>query len=155
NPQASILIQQGTKQMQLLIGGMTGPGDQFYLQVVGLDDVYVVNADLLKLIPRNANDWRDTSLLDLKTLMFDHVAVTNSGKLYVEFQREMSNAIWRMLWPLELRADSGKIDQSLERLQNIRISQFVSDDPKADLETLGLQHAELELSLGMGTNVIA
>jgi hypothetical protein len=155
NPQASILIDQETNRMQLLVGGMTGPGDQLYVQVVGLEAVHVINSDLLKIIPRAANDWRDTALLKLDTLNFDHVVVTNAGKIYVEFQRDNTKAPWRMLRPLPLRADSAKIDQSLEGLKRIQISQFVSDDPKTDLETLGLQHPEIELTLAHGTNVLA
>ena len=155
NPQASILIDQQTNRVQLLVGGMTGPGDQLYVQVVGLETVHVISADLLKFIPRAANDWRDTALLKLETLNFDHVAVTNAGKIYVEFQRNNTNSPWRMTRPLPLRADSAKIDQSLEGLKTIRITQFVSDDPKTDLEGLGLQHPEIELTLSQGTNAVA
>jgi hypothetical protein len=155
NPQASILIDQDTNRMQLLVGGMTGPGDQLYVQLVGLEAIHVVNADLLKLIPRAANDWRDTALVKWDTLNFDHVVVTNAGKIYVEFQRDNTNAPWRMFRPLPLRADSAKIDQSLEGLKTLHISQFVTDDPKTDLETLGLQHPEIELTLVHGTNVVA
>jgi hypothetical protein len=155
NPQASISIEQQTNKLQLLVGRMTGPGDQLYVQVVGVETVHVVGADILKLIPRAANDWRETALVDLETLTFDHVIVMNAGKIYVEFQRDGTDAPWRMMRPLPLRADSAKIDQSLAGLQTNRISQFVSDDPKTDLEALGLQHAELELTLSQGTNVLA
>jgi len=58
-PEASILIEQGPDKTRLLVGAKTGPGDQLYLQVVGVETVYVVDTDLLKLVPRTADDWRD------------------------------------------------------------------------------------------------
>jgi len=155
NPQASILIQQqGDRRIRLLIGGKTAPGDQFFLQVVGSENVYVIDADVLKLVPRTANDWRDTTVLDLRTLAFDRLAVTNGTRIY-ELQRESTNSPWRVVWPFPARADAAKIEQALEKLQNLRVTQFVSDDPKADLEALNLQPAELELAFSQGSNSVA
>ena len=37
----------------------------------------------------------------------------------------------------------------------MRVRQFVSDDPKADLEAFGLQPPMLEVALGQGTNTVA
>src|SRR6266513_2054662 len=62
-PQVSLVIQIPDARKQILIGNPTAPGDQVYLQVVGVG-AYVVTAELLKLIPRTADDWRDTALVD-------------------------------------------------------------------------------------------
>jgi len=97
-PEASILLEQGQDKTRLLVGAKTGPGDQLYLQVVGVEAVYIVDTDLLKLIPRNANDWRDTTLLNFKELVFDRLAVTNGGKVF-ELQRDSSNELWRVVRP--------------------------------------------------------
>src|SRR5207247_1129935 len=47
------------------------------------------------------------------------------------------------------------IEDALEKLASLRISRFVSDAPGPDLESLGLQPAELEIALGQGTNAVA
>ncbi len=60
-----------------------------------------------------------------------------------------------MTRPLLARADKDRIADALEKLQALRVVQFVSDDPKADLESFGLQPPELELALANGTNTIA
>ena len=91
-PEAAILMEQGQEKTHLLVGGKTGPGDQLYLQVVGVEAVYVVDTDLLKLIPKNANDWRDTTVLNFKELVFDRLVVTNGGRVF-ELQRDSSNGI--------------------------------------------------------------
>ncbi len=155
NPQSSILIeQQDQERIRLLLGARTAPGDQFFLQVVGAENVYVIDAALLKLVPRTANDWRDTTLLDVKQMVFDRITVTNGTRIF-EMQRDPTNSVWRMVRPFPARADGAKIEQALEKLQELRVTQFVSDDPKADLEALSLQPADLELSFSRGDNTVA
>lgn len=151
-PQNSLILQQGEEQFLLHLGYRTAPGDQLFLQVVGVGEVYVVDADLLKLIPAKADDWRDPQLLDLKNIAFDRLLVTNSGKAF-ELQRNPTNHLWRMILPgWEPRADSDKVEAALQRLQQLRAEQFVSDDPRADLDSFGLQTPELSLALAQGTN---
>ena len=93
-PQASIVIEQPDYPVHLLVGSRTAPGDQVFLQVVGADGVYVVGADFLKYVPRTPEDWRDTTLIDLKGLAFDRLSVTNGAKLF-ELRRDATN--WRRL----------------------------------------------------------
>jgi len=153
-PEASILIEQGPDKTRLLVGAKTGPGDQLYLQVVGVETVYVVDTDLLKLVPRTADDWRDATVLNSKDLVFDKLAVTNTGKVF-ELQRDSSNELWHVVRPFAARADTAKIEQGLDKLQSLRAMQFLPEQPKPDLENLGLQPAQLELAFGQGTNTVA
>ena len=125
DPQASIVIEQPEHPAHLLIGARTPPGDQVFLQVVGVDGVYVVDADFLKYIPRTAEDWRDTTLIDLKGLTFDRLAVTNGAKVF-ELRRDATNKLWRMVYPLQARANSAKAEESLQLLQGVRIRQFAA-----------------------------
>ena len=153
-PQASIIIEQPEYPTHLLIGARTPPGDQVFLQVVGVDGVFVVDADFLKYVPRIAEDWRDTTLVDWKSLTFDRLAVTNGAKVF-ELRRDATNKLWRMVYPLQARAHNARIEASLQMLQSATIRQFVPDDPKADLEVFGLQPPELEVAFGQGTNTAA
>jgi hypothetical protein len=154
NPQASIVIEQPEHPAHLLIGARTPPGDQVFLQVVGVDGVYVVDADLLKYIPRTPEDWRNTTLIDLKGLTFDRLSVTNGTKVF-ELRREATNKLWRMVYPLQARAYSARADDSLQLLQSVTVGQFIPDDPKADLEAFGFQPPDLEVAFGQGTNTVA
>jgi len=157
SPQASIVILEGGYRVHILIGARTNPGDQVYLQVVGVEGAYVASADFLKYIPRSANDWRDTTVIKFANTPFDRIAVTNSSTALARLvlQRDLPNRLWRMVWPLQARADNLRIQDSLQKLQNLRVRQFVSDDPKAELEPLGLAPPELELAIGQGTNTLA
>ena len=148
-PQATITLQQPDYHRLVEVGARTAPGDQVFLRVVG--DVYVVDAGILKYLPASADDWRDTTLIDLKGLAFDHLSVTNGTKI-VEFTRASTNAPWRMIYPLSARADNYKLRDALQRLESLRIQQFVPADGKADLDPFGLQTPDLELGFGVGTN---
>ena len=154
-PQATVILNQSGPRVRL--GRKTPPGDQMYVQVDGKAGIYVVDAGLLNLVPTSANDWRDPALLDLKVAALDHVSVTNGAKV-MELQRNSSNGLWRVtspaVFPTTYRADSARIDAILRQLQEMRISEFLSDNPKTDLEPLGLQPAELQLGLAQGTNTL-
>ena len=151
-PQATITVQQPDYHVLVQIGARTAPGDQVFVRAVG--DIYVVDAGILKCLPAGVDDWRDTTLLDLKALAFDHLSVTNGAKI-VQFVRGGTNAPWRMVYPTPARADNFKLEDALQRLESLRIQQFVPDDAKGEVESFGLQTPELELAFGLGTNAPA
>ena len=153
-PQASITVEQPGYTARLRVGSKTTPGDQVFLQVVGVEGVYVVSTDFLNYLPRAADDWRDTALVNLNGLGFDRLSVTNGAKIF-ELRRDLTNSPWRMVYPLQARASTAKIEESLQMLQSARVRQFVPADLKADLEAYGLQPPELEVALGQGTNAVA
>jgi hypothetical protein len=153
-PQAIIGFEQPDYSGQLLVGTKTAPGDQIFLRSITGDGVYVVDADLLKSIPHSANDWRDTTLISLKGLVFDRISVTNGAKIF-ELRRDATNGLWRMVAPNPARADNARIRESLQKLHSARILQFVPETPKPELEALGLKPAEIEVALGQGTNLLA
>ncbi len=151
-PQVSLILHRSDYQKQILIGARTAPGDQVFLRVIGVEGVFVVDADLLSLIPRSVNSWRDTSLADLNGQAFDLISVTNGARAF-ELQRDPTNKLWRLTRPMQVRADNLKIVSLLQKLRGLRVRQFVTDDPKADLESFGLQPPNLELVLSENTNV--
>jgi hypothetical protein len=153
-PQISIAITAGDQRWQLKVGNKTAPGDQVFLRVVGVDGAFVADAGWLKLIPRSANDWRSTALVAADANTCDAIVLTNGVKI-IELRREATNHLWRMIHPLSARADSDRITDALQRLQSAQSVQFVTDDPKADLTTFGLQPADLDLWLNHGTNFIS
>lgn len=151
NPQASVVLTQTNQGAHLIIGARTAPGDQVFVQVVGREGAYVVDAELLNYIPRTANDWRDTTFVDLRGSAPDLITVTNAGRFF-ELQREAGR--WQITRPSPARADNNLVEEALQRLATLRISQFVADDPKGDLEPFGLLKPELTIVLRRGTNLV-
>lgn len=153
-PQLTLVLQSRRELLQIFIGRPTAPGDQVYLRIgPGVGGIYLVDAELLKLIPRSADEWRDTGLVDLAVLAFDRITVSNAATV-IEVQHNPANNSWGMNRPVRGRADGQRLIGLLQQLHALRVNEFVTDDP-ADLETYGLQPPELQLALAQGTNVVA
>ncbi len=150
NPQFMLGVEAGNLRRQLIIGNRTAPGDQVFVRVVGTEGAFVVDAGWLQLLPHAAVEWRDTSLVDA-TGTCDWIVITNGAKV-MEFRRDPTNQIWRMMLPLQTRADSSRLASAFQQLRDGRVNQFVTDDPRADLSSYGLQPADLDIWLGHGTN---
>ena len=151
-PQVTLILTQANDRAHLQIGARTTPGDQVFLKVVAREGLYVVDASLLDALPRRVDDWRNRDLFELGPGTVDRLAVTNNGKSFV-VHRESTNDLWRIVWPLfQARADGTRIDEGLSKLETLQVQEFVTDDPKADLDSFGLQTPSLELALGQGSN---
>ena len=151
DPQSSIFLQQGDSPIQILVGLLTSPGDQVFLQQVGVDGIYVVDAEILKYIPRDPDEWRDTAFVKVSNFAFDRISVTNGAKFF-ELQNDRARLLWQFVTPLPMRANNVRIEEALGRLQSAQITAFIAGSPKADAEVFGLQPPELELTLRRGTN---
>jgi hypothetical protein len=152
-PRASLVLTAGGGHQQLLIGSLTGPGDQVFVQVVGHEGIQVIDAELLKLVPVSDNMWRDRSLCSLPPDQPDGVLVTTPEGV-LELRREATNLTWRIVRPMQARADAVHLDTLVQGLRDLRVRQFVSDDPLADREAWGLQPAELQIVFYKGTNAL-
>jgi hypothetical protein len=155
NPQVSLVVETGGQRRQLLVGNKTAPGDRVFLRIVGVDGMFVADTGWLKFIPRSADDWRSTALVDAGQNDFDFIVLTNGAKVPIELHRDATNHLWHMTRPLQARADNDRITDALQQLRSASAARFVTDDPKADLSTFGLQPADLDLWLGRSTNFSA
>lgn len=153
-PQASLVIQQEGYEARIKFGRRTAPGDQVFVQVVGREDIFVMDADLLKLLPAAPDAWRDRSLLALSALKFDALSITNNTGT-IMLRRDPTNQVWRIVSPLPTRADTLYVEAMLHQLQDVRVSGFVSDTRRADLDTLGLQPPALSIALSQGNAPVA
>jgi hypothetical protein len=147
-PQISVALTASDQRWQLQ------PGDQVFLRVVGVEGAFVADAGWLKFIPRSASEWRSTALVAADASACDGIILTNGAKT-IELRRDATNHLWRMIRPLQARADGDRITDALQQLQAAQATQFVTDDPKADLTAFGLQPADLDLWLERGTNFIS
>ena len=151
SPQATVMIQQGTRKIHVLLGAKTQVGEKLYLQQVGSDGVFVTDSALLDRLPQSATDWRDPTFLDFSALKFDRLHV-RAGQRDFEVERSPGGPLWRLTKPRLARADNALLQQLFQQLQTTRVNQFVSDTPGSDLEPYGLQTPELTLVFSQGTN---
>jgi hypothetical protein len=152
-PQFSILLSEGKHKRHILVGKKMPIGDQVFVQVVGGDGIYVIDSEFLKLIPQNLQNWRDHGVANWSKVQFNTLR-TKAGDNSFEVQFNVTNFLWRMMKPLETRADNKKINDLLQKIVGLQITEFVSDDPKVDLDKFGLQTPDLEIILAAGTNEV-
>ena len=153
NPQFTLDVVAGDRAWHLRVGNRTAPGDGVYVRVVGAPGAYVAGTGWLQFLPHEVTDWRDTTLLDLPPVV-DWLVVTN-GVQAIELRRDITNRLWHMVRPLQARANNLLIVSALDQLRSASVTRFVSDDPKADLTSYGLEPASLDVWLGAGTNLLA
>ena len=151
NPQFRLDLTAGEKSWHLSVGKETAPGDGVYVRVIGTTGAVVTDTSWLQFLPRDATVWRDTTLVDVPDNV-NWIVITNGAT--IELRRDATNHLWRMIRPLQTRADSLRIVTALQQLRAAKVSQFVSDDPKPDLTTYGLEPAALDVWLGHGTNLL-
>ena len=152
-PQATVVIQQGTRRLHVLFGAKTPVGEKLYLQPVGSDGVFITDSTLFDRIPQSASDWRDPTFLDFSGLKFDGLHV-RAGPRDFEVERSPGVPLWRLTKPRLARADNVLLQQLFQRLQTARVGRFVSDTPGADLEPYGLNTPEAALVFSQGTNSV-
>ncbi|MDQ6630536.1 MAG: DUF4340 domain-containing protein, partial [Verrucomicrobiota bacterium] len=150
-PLFSVVMQQQNSSRHFFIGSRTPVGGQLFLQTADTSGYYLVDASFLNFFPKNANDWRDRTLVDFSRIKWDALKIRSGNKEF-ELKRSGTNSLWRMTKPLAARADNPKIEMLLRKLQTVQIAEFVTDNPKSDLESSGLQTPELELIFGSQTN---
>jgi hypothetical protein len=157
-PQCEVSLQGSGAPRRILIGQSSALGDQVFLEVLGHPDIYLVSAAWLPLIPSDKDQWRDLSLLNPARLPCQSIEVRSPGRGF-ELERDATNHLWLMKKPVAARADTARINDLLQRLQGLRVRQFVSDDPRADLELYGLQTSpqtpDLDLLFWSGSNLAA
>ncbi len=153
-PQLSLVVESGDQRWQLLVGNKTPPGDQVFLRVVGVDGAFVTDVEWLKFVPRSPNDWRSTALVASDASTCDAIVLTNDTKV-IELRRDAARRPWRMIRPLQARADSDRITEALQQLQSASVTHFITEDAGADLAMFGLQPPDLSLWLRSGTNALS
>jgi len=152
-PRASLVLSIRGERKQLLIGALTAPGDQVFVQVVGREGISVIDAELLKLIPVTPGMWRDTEVFDQEEGSYDSIVVTTGGGV-LELRRDPKDRSWQIVRPMQARANGVMLERLIQGLKDLTIKEFVSDDPKADREAWGLQPPDLQIRFAQGTNTL-
>lgn len=111
------------------------PG-KIYVRVTaqGAPQIALLPAALAQFVVKPFDAWRDKAPLRVTT---DDVAKLKiqSPKLTANFERIFKGENgeddqWRMLSPLQVRADSGTIQALLQQLSNAKTPQFLEDNPR-------------------------
>lgn len=145
-PQTVVSLQSASGSQKIQFGGRTPAQDQVYTQVIGKPGVYVVPAGILDRLPRTQHDWRDTAVFAAEPQKLDRCDIMR-GDTGFSLQRDPTNQLWKLARPAH-RADQVRVELLLNDIFGLRVLDFVSDDPRGDLEPFGLQPPQAEVTLG-------
>jgi hypothetical protein len=142
-----------TNTLELRFGSLSPLGSKLYFQPGGSNGVMTADTNFFNRLPRNANDWRNPSLLHLADGSFNRVELRAGGRGF-EVERDTNSTRWKIAKPMTTRADNPKLENLFQQFRQWQVGAFVTDDAKVDLETLGLQTPEAEMIFSQGTNVV-
>ena len=129
-------------------------GDQVYVQLLSAPGIYVIPSELFDILPRSFTDWRDTTLVNLNGLTFNRIEVRGPNRGFT-IELDATNKVFQLTQPTPARVNLPKLEAFWRAMLTGRAEQFVTDDPRAELELYGLQPPEAELAFGLGTNDLA
>jgi hypothetical protein len=148
-PQSTVTLFHAAGRSEIRFGNPTPARDQLYAQLLDKPAVFLVSADLLKHVPRAANDWRDTALVAPGTA-WNRLEIRLPGRT-LSLNWDVTNK-FTLAKPFAARADQARVDAMLRKVLTTGVHQFLTDQPRSDLEPLGLKTPEAEMALGVGTN---
>src|SRR5688572_26831119 len=149
-PPVVIALERGNERRELRFGARTPAGDQVYVEMVGQPGYAIISSEILDRLPRTQYDWRNPALFDLGDEPIDRLEITRGGGAGFELRLDATNRLWRLTRPSH-RADQIQVRQLLDKIHAARAIEFVSDDPRADVESYGLQAPDFEVTLAGGS----
>ena len=154
-PQATVVIKSDRGRYEINIGSRTPMKNQLYLQLVGIEGVFFVNANLWERIPQTVDDWRHPSVTQINPSQFNRIRIQYNTAPGMEFALDNSTQLWRLISPINARANHPKILNVVSQLSQWQVKRFLPEAPKTNLSDYGLQPPEMTLSFASGTNDIA
>ena len=150
-PAATLTLQFLGQRREINFGSRTPLGDQVYAQLLHEPGVFTLPVAIFNRLPRAANDWRDTTLIDFRGVSFTRLEVRSPGRGFA-LEMDQTNRVFALTKPTPARADADKVEALIRALAAAQVKAFVNDNARADLESYGLQPVEAEFAAGIGTN---
>jgi hypothetical protein len=152
NPRIRLTLQ-GKKQPQvLLVGNETPTKDAVYVQAQGSADVLIAPQSIYDRLNRSLDDLRDRAVIDFLPATATRIEIKSADRV-IELAKSSAatNAEprWALTHPLAARADQRKVSELLADLNELRVADFVSEDPR-DVHTYQLDEPEREVTVWTG-----
>src|SRR2546422_10382424 len=147
-PAADITLRlKDGRQLGLQLGAKNPTGVWVYAREAGKPAVFVVSDMVLRDVTRQLADFRDRTVLAFGQRQVTAFEVaTREETLAVE----QANDPWKLTRPVALPADAQAVTDFLDKLQSMRVKEFVAEAPKS-LAPYGLERP-IRVSIHTGRN---
>jgi hypothetical protein len=152
NPRLRLTLRGKKGVMALLVGNETPTKDGVYAQVQGDKDLLVAPKSIYERLNHTLDDLRDRTVVDFLPASATRIEIKSADR---EIELARSSAAtnaeprWALTRPLAARADQRKVSELLADLSGLRVTDFVSEDPR-DVHTYQLDEPEREVTVWTG-----
>ena len=129
DPLVRITLHLERSRREILVGRNTPLGHEVYVMEAGGRNVMSVESDLLDILPKDPQAWRDTRVFPCDPKDFTRIELRRPAG-FVELARGDTGA-WEIRQPVSGRVLPEGIARLLQLLGTLRVEKFVSDDNPA------------------------
>lgn len=150
-PRVSVTFTAGSAPRTLLLGAKTATGGDTYARLADAPRVFTVPSWLEQSLDRTTFQLRNKAIVTMDREAVDHVAFIGAPGT-VELKKQGDE--WRLVQPLQARADSAEVGALLTRLSSGQMQAIVAEQP-ATLDAYGLQPAGTTVTATGGGKTLA
>lgn len=135
----------------LLLGAKTATGGDTYAKLDDAARVFTVPSWLEQSLDRTTFQLRDKAIVSVDREAIDHLTITGAPGT-IELKKDGSE--WRLVQPLQARADGAEVGSLLTRLSSGQMQAIVADEP-ATLDVYGLEPVRTTVTATGGGKALA
>jgi hypothetical protein len=150
-PRLRLTFTADGKPRTLLLGSKTATGGDTYAKLDDAARVFTVPSWLEQSLDRTTFQLRNKAIVSMDREAVDHLAIIGAPGT-IELKKDGDQ--WRLLQPLQGRADSAEVGSLLTRLSSGQMQAIVADQP-ATLDVYGLQPARTTVTATAGGKTVA
>ncbi len=138
------------QERRLQLGKKTPTGGHMYAKLAGEKRVFLVSGYLDSTFDKEPFDLRDKSILVFDRDKAAAVEIAPRGGTRLELSKTGNE--WRLVGPVEARADYGTVEGLVGRLHTAQMRSIVAEVAGAgDLKKYGLHQPQLTATVGLGS----
>jgi hypothetical protein len=152
SPRLRVVVRGKKGPMTLLVGNETPTKDALYVRVEGRKGIEVADKSIYDRLNKGLDELRDRIVVDFVPAAATRLEIKSTDRV-IELTKPAATTNteprWAIVRPLAARADQNKVSELLGALGNLRVADFVSDDPK-DIHTYQLEEPVHEITVWTG-----
>jgi hypothetical protein len=129
------------KRKALLIG--TKENGSVYVKTASDEPVFLVNAEIIDKLTKQPSDLRDKTVIAFDRKTVERLELKYPKRSIVcEKKPDEEGELWEITSPTSAKADKSQIDEILRKLRELRVREFILDEPK-NLAVYGLARPQV------------
>ncbi len=152
-PKYTLTINVGSLGKTIYVGNQTPFQDKVYIQPSDKNIVILASQILSKCLPTTIDDWRDRSIFLAREIQCNRLLLLVDNTP-VELELHPPLPRWRIVKPINARANTSKVNRMLEQIASARVKKFIADSIPNNLEDYGLLPPKIEIAPAIDSNVI-